>query len=72
MAENAPAYTQVGRLSATDADSDAVSFSLASNPDGAFAISGDYLVLARPLDFEARAQYDVVVKAMDPYEGETT
>lgn len=67
VAENAPAYTQVGRLSATDADGDALGFSLTSNPDGAFAISGDYLVLARPLDFEAKAQYSVTVKGTDAY-----
>ncbi len=70
VAENAPAYTVVGRLSASDADGDAISFSLASNPDGAFAIHDGYLVIARPLDFEAKAQYSVVVTAMDPYGGE--
>jgi len=72
VAENAPSYTVVGRLSASDADGDGVGFSLATNPDGAFAIHDGHLVLARPLDFEARAQYDVVVKAMDPYGGEVT
>ncbi len=71
VAENAPAYTQVGRLSASDTDGDAVSFSLASNPDGAFAIANGYLVLARPLDFEAKAQYSVSVKATDAYGAET-
>jgi serralysin len=72
VAENAAAFTQVGRLSANDADGDPVSFSLASNPDGAFVISGDYLVLARPLDFEAKAQYAVAVTATDAYGGAAT
>jgi Ca2+-binding RTX toxin-like protein len=72
VAENAPAFTVVGSLSARDADGDAVSFSLASNPDGAFAISNGFLVLARPLDFEAKAQHTVSVKAADAYGKETT
>jgi Ca2+-binding RTX toxin-like protein len=72
VAENAPAFTQVGRLSAMDVDGDAISFSLAANPDGAFAIANGYLVLARPLDFEAKAQYSVSVKATDAYGAETT
>jgi len=71
VSENAPAFTQVGRLSATDADGDAFSFSLASNPDGAFAIADGYLVLARPIDFEAKAQYAVSVKSTDAYGAET-
>jgi Ca2+-binding RTX toxin-like protein len=71
VAENAPAFTVVGRLFATDADGDAVSFSLASNPDGAFAIADGHLVLARPLDFEAKAQYAVSVTARDAWGGET-
>ena len=72
VAENAPAFTVVGHLSATDADGDAFSFSLASNPDGAFAIADGQLVLARPLDFEAKASYAVSVKAKDAWGGETT
>jgi Ca2+-binding RTX toxin-like protein len=71
VTENAPAFTQVGRLTATDADGDAVGFSLAANPDGAFAIANGYLVLARPLDFEAKAQYAVSVKATDASGAET-
>jgi Ca2+-binding RTX toxin-like protein len=71
VAENAPAYTVVGRLSATDADGDALTFKLDSNPDGAFAISDGYLVLARPLDFESKAQHIVSVKAKDAYGGES-
>jgi Ca2+-binding RTX toxin-like protein len=71
MAENAPAFTVVGRLSANDADGDAVRYSLAADPDGAFAISDSYLVLARPLDFEAKTQHIVSVKATDAYGEET-
>jgi Ca2+-binding RTX toxin-like protein len=71
VTENAPAFTQVGRLSAADADGDAISFSLAANPDGAFAIANGYLVLARPLDFEAKAVYSVSVKGTDAYGAET-
>jgi Ca2+-binding RTX toxin-like protein len=72
VAENAPAFTQVGRLSAVDADGDAISYSLASDPDGAFAIADGYLVLTRPLDFEAKAQHAVSVKATDIYGAEAT
>ncbi|GEO16556.1 hypothetical protein MAE02_42520 [Microvirga aerophila] len=72
VAENAPAFTVVGRLLASDADGDGLSYSLTSNPDGAFALSGDYLVLARPLDHEAKAQYAVDVTVTDAYGAATT
>ncbi|HZH50590.1 MAG TPA: cadherin domain-containing protein [Microvirga sp.] len=71
VSENAPAFTQVGRLTAFDADGDALSFRLAANPDGAFAVHDGHLVVMRPLDFEASAQHSVTVTARDSYGAET-
>ncbi|WP_173947410.1 cadherin domain-containing protein [Microvirga subterranea] len=71
VAENA-ANAVVGQLAATDADGDAVSYSLAADPDGVFAIRDGELVVTRALDFEAKTQHAVTVTAKDAWGGETT
>ncbi|WP_170151408.1 cadherin domain-containing protein [Microvirga subterranea] len=71
VAENA-ANAVVGQLSSTDADGDAVSYSLAADPDGVFAIRDGDLVVTRALDFEAKTQHAVTVTAKDAWGGETT
>lgn len=61
VAENEPAGTVVGTLGAVGA----TSFTLlpGAGDDGAFAVSGDQLRTARPLDHEERAAYVVRVQA---------
>jgi hypothetical protein len=70
VAENEPAGTAVGSLSATDPDSgDILTFSLVSGAGGednaSFEIEGDSLRTAEPLDFEAGGSRTVRVRASD-------
>ncbi|HEY8382952.1 MAG TPA: cadherin domain-containing protein [Microvirga sp.] len=70
IAENAPANTVVATLSAQDADGDAVTYSLdAGSP---FALVGNSLVVAGPLDFETQRNHQVTVRAQDAYGGGTS
>lgn len=72
VAENAAMGTVVGRFSATDPDGDVLTYELAQDADGVFALNGAELVLAKPLDYEARAQHSVTVRVSDPHGGVTT
>jgi VCBS repeat-containing protein len=65
--ENAPAGTLVGTVSASDVDGDALSYALIDTAGGRFAVdaSTGALTATMPLDHEARASYDIVVRATD-------
>jgi ELWxxDGT repeat protein len=68
IGETAAPGTAVGTLSATDPDGDPVSFTLADDAGGLFALdeAGTGLVVAGPLDFEASGgSYTVTVEASD-------
>nr|WP_281024007.1 cadherin domain-containing protein [Microvirga flavescens] len=60
----------VASLSASDADGDALSYSLVS--DGPFRIDGNNLVLTGALDFETTASHSLTVVAKDAYGGQTS
>jgi VCBS repeat-containing protein len=65
--ENAPAGTTVGTVSADDPDGDTLSYTLVDNAGGRFAVdSAGLLTTTAPLDHEAQASYDIVVRATDP------
>ena len=71
--ENSVAGTVIGALVATDADGDALTYSIASNVDpdgdgnGAFRLEGDQLVVndAGDLDYEANPQLVITAEASD-------
>lgn len=65
VAETAIAGTVVGTLSSSDPDAgDTATFSIV-NPNGMFAISGNDLVVAGPIDYEAGASQQVTVRVTD-------
>ena len=65
IAENTTAGTVVGTLSGTDPDAgDILTFSIV-NPNGMFAINGNDLVVAGPIDYEAGASQQVTVRVTD-------
>ncbi|CAN7756272.1 VCBS domain-containing protein [Bradyrhizobium sp. LjRoot220] len=65
VAENSAVNTVVGTLSASDPDAgDTFTFSIV-NPNGMFAISGNNLVVAGPIDYEAGASQQVTVRVTD-------
>lgn len=69
VAENAPAGTLVGTVGADDPDpEDVLSYSLVDDAGGLFAIDSatGELTTTAPLDHEAEASYDLVVRATDP------
>ncbi|MGO4707035.1 hypothetical protein AB4072_14800 [Microvirga sp. 2MCAF38] len=61
----------VASLSATDADGDALTYTLAST-DGPFRLDGNNLILTGALDFETRASHSLTVVAKDAYGGQTS
>jgi hypothetical protein len=66
IAENSPASSVVGALSAVDPDAgDTATFTLTNDAGGLFAISGGNLVTTGPLDFEQAASHQVAVRATD-------
>ncbi len=71
VAEDAAIGTVVAQLSATDADGDALTYSLEDDADGLFAIEGDTIVVNGTLDFETAAEHMVTVVAEDGFGGET-
>ncbi|MGA9581018.1 MAG: cadherin domain-containing protein [Allosphingosinicella sp.] len=67
--ENAPAGTLVGTASAEDPDpEDVLSYSLVDDAGGLFAIDSatGALTTTAPLDHEAQAAYELVIRATDP------
>ncbi|HEU0315935.1 MAG TPA: cadherin repeat domain-containing protein, partial [Solirubrobacteraceae bacterium] len=76
VAENQPAGTTVGTLTATDPDAgDTVAFALVGGPgsadNAAFTISGATLRTAGSFDFETKSSYTVRVVASDGRGGST-
>ena len=66
MAESSAVGTVVATLSATDADNDAVSFSIVSQTvDGMFELDGSSLKLAGTLDYETNSTHSIVLRASD-------
>ncbi len=64
--ENAAAGTLVGTLSATDPDAAGASnFTLVDNAGGRFAIVGNQLVVAGPIDYEGATSHQVKVRVTD-------
>lgn len=66
--ENLPADTLVGLLSATDPNPGrtfSFSFAANGNPGGLFALDGNRLITAAPLDFEASATRSLMLRATD-------
>ena len=62
IAEAIPVGTAVSVLSASDPDSGEVfTYSLSDDANGTFTLSGDKLVLARPLDYESAHDYAVTI-----------
>ncbi|MBR1143698.1 tandem-95 repeat protein [Bradyrhizobium sp. AUGA SZCCT0431] len=65
VAENSAVNTVVGTLSGSDPDAgDTATFSIV-NPNGMFAINGNDLVVAGPIDYETGASQSVTVRATD-------
>ncbi|HEU0099304.1 MAG TPA: cadherin domain-containing protein [Allosphingosinicella sp.] len=66
--ENAPAGTLVGTVSASDPDGDALSYTLLDDAAGRFALDATTgaLTTTAPLNHEAQASYDLVIRATDP------
>lgn len=71
IADNSLPGTKIGELSATDADIDAITFSLVSgegDDDNAnFNISGNDLLAASFIDFEIQSSHSVRIRATDFY-----
>ncbi|WP_108662194.1 cadherin domain-containing protein [Acuticoccus kandeliae] len=65
VAENAAEGTVVGTLSATDPDGDALTYSLVSDAGGRFAIVGNTLLVAGPIDYESATRHSVTVDVTD-------
>jgi VCBS repeat-containing protein len=66
VAENSPANTVVGALSAIDPDvGDTATFTLTNDAGGLFAISGGNLVATGPLNYEQATSHQVTVRATD-------
>jgi Ca2+-binding RTX toxin-like protein len=70
--ENAPKRAEVGALSATDVDGDALTYSLLPGSSSAFAIVGNKLVVNGPLDFESKVPHQVTIQADDGFGGKTS
>ena len=66
VGENAAAGTVVGTLSAMDPENNgALSYQLLDAAGGRFAIRGNQLVVAGPLDYEAAPQHQVTLRVTD-------
>jgi predicted extracellular nuclease len=68
VAENAPAGTVVGTVSATDADGDTLVYSLVDDAGGKFVIdpATGVVTTTEAFDHEAVSEYELVVRATDP------
>lgn len=66
LAETAGAGTVIATLSATDADNDTVTFSIASQTvEGMFEVVGSSLRVAGTLDYESNTTHTLVLRASD-------
>ncbi|MBB6678191.1 cadherin domain-containing protein [Cohnella lubricantis] len=68
IAENEPAGTVVGTLSATDADGDTLTYTITGGDTTKFQIVGDELQTADSFDYEAEDEdsYELTITASDP------
>ncbi|MFN3726225.1 MAG: Ig-like domain-containing protein [Allosphingosinicella sp.] len=68
VAENAPAGTLVGTLSADDPDEDVLSYELVDDAGGLFDVDAatGALTTTAPLNFEDRSSYTITAEAVDP------
>jgi hypothetical protein len=70
VAENQPAGTSVGTLTATDQDAgDAHTFAVTGGATGLFTVDGNQLRTTQPLDFESGSTRSVTVRADDGHGG---
>ena len=69
VAENLPADTEIGTLTASDPDrSDVHTFKITGGADKAlFQIQGDKLLTSASLDYEAKAELEVIVRVTDDF-----
>ena len=67
VAENLPADTEIGTLTASDPDhSDVHTFKITGGADNAmFKIQGDKLLTSAALDYETKAELEVIVRVTD-------
>src|SRR5262249_8420084 len=66
IAENSPAGTIIGALSAVDPDpNDSVTFSLVDDAGGRFAVAGSNPVATAPLDYETHHGYALTLRVAD-------
>ncbi|MDW3192106.1 MAG: cadherin domain-containing protein [Cytophagales bacterium] len=65
IAENEDAGTEVGTISATDADSQSHTFTLSGTDAASFSIDGTSLLSAASFDFETTNSYSITVTATD-------
>jgi len=72
IAENSAVGAIVGTLSASDPEGNPLSFTLTDTAGGRFAISGNQLVVAGGLNFEAAASHQVTVQVSDGAGGTTS
>ncbi|MCX7568240.1 Ig-like domain-containing protein, partial [Sulfitobacter sp. F26169L] len=70
--ENAGANAEIGDLSATDPDNDALLFTLSNDAGGRFKVEGNVLQAVSGLDYEAASSYAIEVVARDPDGAETS
>lgn len=69
-AEDLRVGSSVGTLDGDDPDDDSLTYSLVSNPNNMFSISGTRLILNKALDFETATSHTIQVMAKDAYGGQ--
>jgi len=70
IAENAIIGSEVGIISATDDEKDAITYSIAGNDT--FEVVGDKLLIKSPLDLETTPAYVINITATDAFEAAST
>jgi Ca2+-binding RTX toxin-like protein len=64
--ENSSLGTVIGTLTAVDPDqTDGFTYTIVDDPDGKFAIDSNTIVVAGPLDYEAKTAHSVTVRVTD-------
>ena len=69
IAENEAIGTEIGTLSATDADSDSHTFTVSGTDEASFSIEGNALLSAESFDFETTNAYTITITATDEFGG---
>jgi len=65
VAENTPVGTVIGLVLVVDNPGDTLTFELLDDAGGRFALDGNNLVVAGPLDYESAASHDITVRVTD-------